>query len=42
MIKKCRICNSRKLLKVLDLGSQPWGNNFLKKLEILRTTLCVE
>jgi SAM-dependent methyltransferase len=34
MIKKCRICNSRKLLKVLDLGSQPWGNNFLKKLEI--------
>ena len=29
---KCRICNSEDLSLVLDLGDQPWGNNFLKKM----------
>ena len=31
---KCRICNSEDLSLVLDLGDQPWGNNFLKKDEL--------
>ncbi len=31
---KCRICNSNKLEEVLNLGKQPWCNNFLKKKEI--------
>jgi SAM-dependent methyltransferase len=30
----CRICNSDLLELVIDLGKQPWGNNFLKKEEI--------
>jgi len=29
-IKKCRICNNKKLKKILNLGKQPWGNNFVK------------
>ena len=27
----CRVCDSTELEMVLDLGQQPWGNNFLKK-----------
>ena len=30
-ITNCRICNSKKLKKYLDLGSQPLANSFLKK-----------
>ncbi len=30
----CRVCDSRELDLVVDLGSQPWCNNFLKKEEI--------
>ena len=26
---KCRCCGSEKLDLVLDLGDQPWGNNFI-------------
>jgi SAM-dependent methyltransferase len=31
---KCRVCDSEDLELVIDLGMQPWGNNFLKKEEI--------
>ncbi len=31
---KCRICNSTKLSEVLDLGLQPWCNNYLLKYQI--------
>ena len=31
---KCRVCDSTNLTKVLNLGRQPWCNNFLKKKEI--------
>ena len=31
---KCRICESKNLDLVFDLGNQPWGNNFLKFDEI--------
>lgn len=30
----CRVCDSANLEPVVDLGSQPWCNNFLKKEEI--------
>ena len=30
----CRICDSTNLELVVDLGKQPWCNNFLKKEEI--------
>ena len=30
----CRVCDSVKLEPVVDLGSQPWCNNFLKKSEL--------
>ena len=30
----CRICSSKNLSKILDLGNQPWGNDFLKKKQI--------
>ena len=30
----CRVCDSSNLEQVVDLGSQPWCNNFLKKEEI--------
>jgi len=30
----CRVCDSKKLELVLDLGNQPWGNHFLKKSEV--------
>ncbi len=31
---KCRACNSINLEPVIDLGRQPWCNNFLKKEEL--------
>ncbi|MEI6223050.1 MAG: class I SAM-dependent methyltransferase, partial [bacterium] len=31
---KCRVCDDEKLIPVLDLGLQPWGNHFLGKEEI--------
>ena len=30
----CRVCDSSNLEQVIDLGNQPWCNNFLKKEEI--------
>jgi SAM-dependent methyltransferase len=30
----CRVCDSPDLALAIDLGSQPWANNFLKKEEI--------
>lgn len=32
----CRVCNSDKLELAIDLGMQPWCNNFLKKEEVGR------
>ena len=31
---KCRVCFSKKLSKILDLGKQPWCNDFLKKNQL--------
>lgn len=31
---ECRVCNSRELEPVIDLGMQPWCNNFLKANEV--------
>jgi SAM-dependent methyltransferase len=31
---KCRVCDSNNLELAIDLGSQPWANNFLKKEEV--------
>ena len=43
----CRVCDSRRLEPVIDLGEQPWGNHFLKKEDVgkepfypLRVCLC--
>lgn len=33
---KCRVCGGCKLEQVIDLGNQPWCNNFLKESEIGR------
>jgi len=33
-LTRCRICDSDRLEPVIDLGYQPWCNNFLKKEEI--------
>ena len=30
----CRVCDSTNLEPVIDLGDQPWCNNFLKKDEL--------
>ena len=30
-VKKCRICNSKKFHKYIDLGNQPPSNSFVKK-----------
>jgi SAM-dependent methyltransferase len=30
----CRVCDSKNLELVLDLGIQPWGNHFLKKDQV--------
>ena len=31
---QCRVCDSKKLELVFDLGLQPWGNHFLKPEEV--------
>ena len=31
---QCRVCDSKKLEMVFDLGLQPWGNHFLKPEEV--------
>lgn len=31
---QCRVCDSKNLEQVIDLGSQPWCNNFLKSEDI--------
>ena len=33
---KCRICLSKNLSKILDLGKQPWCNDFLKKNQLVK------
>ncbi|EMH80495.1 C-methyltransferase family protein [alpha proteobacterium HIMB114] len=33
-IKKCRVCNSKKLKKILNFGDQPWCNDFLRKKDL--------
>ena len=30
----CRVCDSQNLELVINLGEQPWCNNFLKKEEV--------
>ena len=47
LLKNCRICFEKKLIELIDLGNQPWCNNFLKKEEIgkekfypLKVVLC--
>ena len=36
MYKKmqCRVCDSQNLEQVIDLGNQPWCNNFLSESQI--------
>jgi len=34
IIKKCRICNNKKLYNILDLGNQPPSNSFRKSLDL--------
>ena len=29
-MKNCRSCRSEQLEEILDLGAQPWGNDFIK------------
>ncbi len=45
----CRVCDSVNLVPAIDLGMQPWCNNFLKKEEVglepfypLRVVYCIE
>ena len=33
-IKKCRSCHGTKLISVLNLGIQPWCNDFIKKIQL--------
>ena len=49
LIKKCRVCDSANLQLAVDLGFQPWCNNFLKKEEVgqepfypLRVVFCMD
>jgi len=49
LIKKCRVCDSTNLQLAIDLGFQPWGNNFLKKEDVgkepfypLRVVFCID
>ena len=35
-VKNCRICNSKKLYKYIDLGRQPPSNSFVKKKDIFK------
>lgn len=49
LIKKCRVCDSTNLQLAINLGFQPWGNNFLKKEDVgkepfypLRVVFCMD
>jgi SAM-dependent methyltransferase len=49
LIKKCRVCDSLKLEPAINLGFQPWCNNFLKKDDVgeeefypLRVVFCTD
>ena len=33
-VRECRVCDSKDLELVVDLGMQPWCNNFLREDEI--------
>jgi len=33
-VRQCRVCDSNELEPVVDLGLQPWCNNFLRKEEV--------
>jgi hypothetical protein len=33
LINECRICSSKNLVSIIDLGEQPWCNNFITKTE---------
>jgi SAM-dependent methyltransferase len=44
---ECRVCSSHNLVPVIDLGNQPWGNDFLTKEQVgkenfypLRVVVC--
>lgn len=34
LLKNCRVCGSTDLIEVINLGRQPWCNDFLRKSEI--------
>ena len=42
-ISKCQICNSKKLLKIIELGNQPLANSLLEKNENVKNKfpICV-
>ncbi len=49
LVTKCRVCDSVNLKLAIDLGFQPWCNNFLKKEEVgkepyypLRVVFCMD
>lgn len=49
VVTQCRVCDSKNLQLAIDLGFQPWCNNFLKKEEIgteafypLRVVFCMD
>ncbi len=33
-LSECRVCDSRRLEPAIDLGSQPWCNNFPAKDQV--------
>ncbi len=37
-ITKCQICNSKKLIQIIELGDQPLANSLLEKNEIVKKT----
>ena len=39
ILNKCRLCNSKKLFKFLDLGFHPPSDQFKKKIELNNATL---
>ena len=39
ILKNCRLCNSKKLFKFLDLGFHPPSDQFKKKIELNNPTI---
>ena len=39
ILNKCRLCNSKKLFKFLDLGFHPPSDQFKKKVELNNSTV---